>query len=74
MEQPPVVINHQKTVGTDWPYQSVRRFAELNGLTMPAVYSRIQRGTLPIRPKVKKGDKCLINVAMLERQALEQQF
>ena len=69
-----MVINHQKTVGLDWPYQTVKRFAELNGMTEYAVRSRIQRGTLPIRPKVKKGDRCLINVAMLERQALEQQF
>lgn len=67
-------MSQLRTVNNDWPYQTVKRYAELRGMNERTVRSQIARGTLPIRPKAKANEKTLINVALLERQALEQQF
>ena len=67
-------MSQSRQIGQDWPYQSVRRFAELNGITQTAVRSRVHRGQVPIKPKKKSHEKTLINVALIEKQAIEQNY
>ena len=69
-----VVASVHRRVDQDWPYQSVPRYAELNGLTQAAVRSLVHRGTIPVKPKARKNDKTFINVALIEKRALEQRY
>lgn len=50
------------------PLLTVKRYAELVGISVDAVNGKIKRGQLPV---IKQGSSRFINVALLTKQALE---
>jgi len=61
-------------VHIDAPYLSVEEYARRTGLSVRAVRDRCIRGQLPVQPREKDGERYMINVAFLTKQALEAKY
>lgn len=67
-------MNINMTVQVDSPYVTCEEYARRAGLSSRAVRERCMAGTLPVAPRKKDGERYLVNLALLTRQALEAQY
>ncbi len=58
----------------DSPYVTCEEYADRCGLSVRAVRERCIRGELPVAPRSRDGERYMINVALLTKQALEAEY
>jgi len=58
----------------DTPYLTADEYAKRSGLSYSAVLTRCKRGQLPVAERDEKGEKYMINNALLIKQALERNY
>lgn len=61
-------------VHIDTPYVTCEEYAKRSGLSARSVRERCMNGQLPVAPRTKDGERYMVNVAKLMKQALEREY